>query len=90
MKLILILVAVICIGSCRQPHKLATGEGFINVDGAKFIESLFSSISQSRLTFDKIKHSVSLCEWIIENSFEDLKDIENTLITFLKPTQLAP
>jgi predicted ATPase len=61
-----------------------------NVDGAIFLDSLFSSISQSRLTFDKIKHSVSLCEWIIENSFEDLKDIENTLSAFLKPMPPIP
>ncbi len=62
----------------------------MNVDGASFLDSLFSSISQNRLTFDKIKHSVSLCEWIIENSFEDLKDIENTLSAFLKPMPPNP
>jgi len=56
----------------------------INVDGAKFLDSLFSSISQNKVTFDKIKHLVSLCEWIIDNSFGDLKDIQKSLSVFLK------
>lgn len=55
-----------------------------NVDGAEFLKALFSSITNNTLTFDKIKHSVLLCEWIIKNSFHDLKDIEETLSNFLK------
>ena len=35
LKLLSILIAIICVGSCRQKHELPTGEGFINVDGGK-------------------------------------------------------
>ncbi|WP_337967148.1 AAA family ATPase [uncultured Flavobacterium sp.] len=55
-----------------------------NVDGAEFLKVLFSAITNNTVTFDKIKHSVLLCEWIIKNSFDDLKDIEETLSGFLK------
>lgn len=41
---------------------------FINVDGAKLLSDLFIQITNTLLEFDKIKHSVALCEWIIENS----------------------
>jgi len=53
------------------------------VDGAKILASLFSDLTQQLLTFDKIKHSVSLCNWVIENSFEDLKDIQLILSSTL-------
>ena len=54
------------------------------VDGAKFLDVLFTNISESKLTFDKIKHSVSICEWIIKNAFDDLEEIKETLKGFLK------
>ena len=55
----------------------------INVDGAKFLTKLFSEITANRLTFDKIKHSVALCEWVIENSIEDLKELQDMLKSIL-------
>jgi predicted ATPase len=55
-----------------------------NVDGAKFLEAMFTSISDNKLTFDKIQHSVAICEWIIENAFEDLAEIKDMLSAFLK------
>ena len=53
-------------------------------DGAKILEDLFSKLSNQTLMFNKIRHSVLLCDWIIENSFDDLKEIQNLLIKSLK------
>lgn len=64
--------------------------GCIRERQIKFFRIFIFSILQNTLAFDKIKHSFSLCEWIIENSFEDLKDIENTLSAFLKPMPPTP
>lgn len=57
---------------------------FINVDGAKLLSDLFIQITNTLLEFDKIKHSVALCEWIIENSFGELEEIQTILKEKLK------
>jgi len=54
------------------------------VHGAKLLSQLFSDLTQQRVTYDKIVHSVALTEWIIENSIEDIHEIQNLLGTFLK------
>jgi hypothetical protein len=49
----------------------------INVHAAKLLESLFSEISETRVSFAKTEHSVALTEWIIENAAEDLKELSD-------------
>lgn len=56
----------------------------INVDGAKLLSDLFIQVTNTLLEFDKIKHSVALCEWIIENSFGELDEIQTILREKLK------
>lgn len=55
----------------------------INVDGAKLLIGLFGSLTEHRIAFDKVTHSVLLAEWIIENSFEEMKDIQDILSNLL-------
>ena len=54
------------------------------VDGAKFLKALFKDVTGSKVQFDKIKHSVGLTDWIIENSPEDLKELQDLLKAILK------
>jgi AAA15 family ATPase/GTPase len=54
------------------------------VDSAKLLTALFSDVSQNKLSFDKIKHSVGLCDWILENSIGDLQEIQELLKKFLE------
>jgi AAA15 family ATPase/GTPase len=56
----------------------------IEVDGAKFLETMFSELTQSKVAFEKIKHSVGLCEWIVDNDFNALIEIQEVLKGFLK------
>lgn len=58
-------------------------EWLANVDGAKLLSDLFIALTSSRLSFDKIKHSVALCEWLIENSIESFDEIKELLSTQL-------
>lgn len=58
-----------------------------NVDAAKLLNDMFSALTNSRVQFDKITHSVALTEWIIENSIEDLKEIQDLLINVLSDKQ---
>lgn len=55
-----------------------------NVDGAKLLNKLFNKVSETRVKFDKIKHSVALCEWLIEHKIDALDDIVEMLKGFLK------
>jgi len=41
---------------------------------------LFNDLSETRVSFDKVKHGVKLTGWIIQNSPSDLDE----LATFLK------
>lgn len=53
------------------------------VDGAKFLKALFKDVTGSKVQFDKIKHSVALTDWIIENSVDDLKELQDLLTGIL-------
>lgn len=55
-----------------------------NVDGANLLDKLFNEVSSTRVKFDKIKHSVALCEWLIEHKIDALDDIVEMLKGFLK------
>ncbi len=57
---------------------------FEKIHGAKLLEGLFSELTEKRVQFDKITHSVALTEWIIENSIVDLEEIQTLLSEFLK------
>jgi hypothetical protein len=64
-------------------------EWLVGVDGAKLLKNLLSDLTNGKLAFDKIKHSVFLCTWIIENSFEDLNEIQEMLLSVLNPSKLS-
>jgi predicted ATPase len=53
------------------------------VNGAYFLDRLFSELSVNTIAFNKIDHSIKLAEWVIENSFEDLKDYQDILSSIL-------
>jgi len=51
------------------------------VNGAKLLRSLFTSLSGTRVPYRKTEHSVSLFKWILENDFGKLGE----LVSFLTP-----
>lgn len=72
----------------KDSYKEKTIENWLNkVDGAKLLSLLFSELSESKVGFDKIKHSVALTEWIIANSIDDLKELQELLSQILKPAR---
>ncbi|MES2762325.1 MAG: AAA family ATPase [Bacteroidota bacterium] len=71
----------------QENAKIKTQDNWLEkVDGANFLSALFSELTKSKVCFDKIKHSVALTEWIIENSIEDLKELQDLLTQILKPS----
>jgi hypothetical protein len=46
-----------------------------NVKAVKLLEALFQELTECRVTYDKLKHSVSLTERILENSPEEMAEL---------------
>jgi predicted ATPase len=53
------------------------------IDGAELLEVIFNELSETRVAFDKIRHSVALADWIIDNAPDDLAEIKELLLTIL-------
>jgi ABC-type molybdenum transport system ATPase subunit/photorepair protein PhrA len=63
----------------------------IEVNGARILKDVFAKLSDARVTFDKLRHSVALTDWIIKNDSEKLREIKELLIQLLdnSPKQMA-
>jgi hypothetical protein len=54
-----------------------------NVDAGRVLEELFSHLSKTRVTYQKVKHGVALTEWLIKNAPDDFKEIAELLAKVL-------
>ncbi|MCH8269152.1 MAG: ATP-binding protein [Acidobacteria bacterium] len=60
-------------------------ENWVNdVNGAKLLSALFAQLSETRVRYEKIEHSIALTERIVENSPEDLREIADQLVRILE------
>jgi hypothetical protein len=53
------------------------------VNGAKLLTDLFNELSETRVLYDKIKHSVELVKYILSNGPEELREIVDLLTGML-------
>jgi AAA15 family ATPase/GTPase len=62
-----------------------TGESqwLIDVDGAKILADLFIGLSDTRVSFDKVRHGVALTEWLIEHDPSSFAEIVTLIKTAL-------
>jgi energy-coupling factor transporter ATP-binding protein EcfA2 len=49
------------------------------IDGARVLSEIFSELSETRVTFEKTKHSVALTKWLIRNDPGSLQEISDLL-----------
>ena len=49
------------------------------VDGARVLSEIFSELSETRVSFEKTKHSVALTKWLIQNDPGSLQEIGDLL-----------
>jgi hypothetical protein len=54
------------------------------IDGARVLSEMFSELSETRVAFEKTKHSVALTKWLIRNDPASLQEIVALLGTILK------
>ncbi len=45
------------------------------VNGARILEQIFSDLSETRVTYDKVRHGQMLTEWILGNSPGDFQEL---------------
>jgi len=67
-----------CAGSRAIPANPNT-----HVDGARILKEIFSELSENRVTYDKVRHSVALTNWLIENQPNELDEVADFLISVL-------
>ncbi len=58
-----------------------------HIHGAHLLEKLFTTLSETRVTYEKTTHSVALTEWLAENAPEDLAEIAKLITEVLDSPQ---
>jgi hypothetical protein len=53
------------------------------VDAAKLLSALFSDLSQTTLSFDKVRHSVELTNWLLTNKPTELAELMDYVVGLL-------
>ena len=68
---------------CNQAIPTNSADWLREIDGAKVLKEIFATLSETRVTYDKMKHSLALTEWIIDNAPEELRGIAALLSQIL-------
>jgi ABC-type ATPase involved in cell division len=55
----------------------------LKVDAARLLSSLFSALSQTTVSFDKVRHSVALTKWLLEHKPAALDELTAYVIELL-------
>ena len=48
------------------------------------LEDLFSDLSNARVVYDKVTHSVALTRWLCDNACEDLEELAGLMVERLE------
>jgi hypothetical protein len=59
------------------------GDWIKQIDGAKVLKEIFTTLSETRVSYQKTEHSVALAELIVEHNPEALREIADLLVRFL-------
>jgi len=60
-----------------------------NINAAKLLDALFADLSEARVEFKKITHSIMLTEWLLENNPEHFAELANFLKDILNKGKAA-
>jgi hypothetical protein len=50
-----------------------------DIDAPKLLDDLFNELSETRLSYNKVEHSLALTEWLLAHASEELKEIAELL-----------
>jgi energy-coupling factor transporter ATP-binding protein EcfA2 len=60
---------------CNRRLLLNPEDWVREIDGARVLKEIFSTLSETRVSYDKVKHAPALTEWIIDNAPTELAGI---------------
>ncbi len=68
-----------------QPRQGIAADPWVNyVDAAKILKDLFNDLSEARVDYKKVVHSVTLTDWILHNKPDQLKEVADVVAGSLK------
>jgi hypothetical protein len=55
----------------------------VEIDGATVLKEIFAELSENRVQYDKVRHSVGITQWIIDNAQQELREVSDLLVQVL-------
>src|SRR5260370_23921616 len=68
---------------CGQTLPVDDSKWIQEIDGARLLKDLFKSLSENRVTYDKVRHAPLLTEWLIQNAPVELEELATFLFAVL-------
>jgi len=68
---------------CGTPETIST-DWIRCINGAKALEDVFSELSENRVSYDKMTHSVAITEWLLEHHPDEFRELADFLISVLE------
>ena len=59
---------------CQGTQQIPT-DWIVNIDGARILREIFAELSGNRASFEKMRHSVAITDWILENRPEHFREL---------------
>jgi hypothetical protein len=67
---------------CGRPQVIPA-DWLSHIDAATVLKEIFADLSENRVPYDKMTHSVALTEWLLEHQPEDFGDLSTWLAALL-------
>ena len=55
----------------------------VKIDGARVLSEIFETLSEARVSYDKVKHSVAITDWLILHDPDKLREVAHLLAGLL-------
>lgn len=53
------------------------------IDGSRVLKEIFQELSENRVVYDKVRHSIAITKWLIANQARDLEELANLLLRLI-------
>lgn len=67
---------------CRGTEQIPV-DWIVHIDGATVLSEIFSELSENRVSYEKMRHSVAITEWILKNDPHYFRDLSNWMLELL-------
>jgi hypothetical protein len=67
---------------CQGAHQIPV-DWISHIDAARVLAEIFAELSENRVSYEKMRHSVAITEWILENNPGHLQELANWIVGVL-------